>query len=394
MSHVCVTTAKPRTSSSAVSAWSAAATAAGSVSGASTSRRKRNRWSPRTQSACRHVPSASSTRAWRASSNQATPTVPHGACGTTASKIVVDAVVQRVDELLGRRRSALRPGHVVECRQFRAPTAGAGPQNRSCFIELPGDQELEGRLTTSGREKGHPVAPCVTSIRSAHDLENPEQVLFRDGIRSSAAGPGVHALWRYPEELPKLGPGQSTDATQFRDRTSRSLACVFDRGLGTRLLDRGRRRKRRSRDRRFRCRHQQNDQEPCNSIAQGLLRGVQGQGIQHEEQHEYEPPADLLLGFGRSDRGHRFDVAGQRSHVFRRTGVGRIGETLGPFLQMGCCGGQPLIPRVAEHFRRQGGNGSHRPPHRGGDFLQTGELRSCGTPSIGRRLPVRPDLPN
>ena len=177
-----------------------------------------------TPSVLRCFPSASSTRAWRASSNQSTPTVPHGACGTTASKILVDAVVQRVDELLGRRRSAFRLGRVIECGQFRAPTARAGPQERSCLLELLGGQELERRLTISNREKGHPVAPCVTSIRNAHDVENPEQVLRRDGIQSPAAGPGMNALGRYAEELAKLGPGQSPGAAQFGDRTSRSLA--------------------------------------------------------------------------------------------------------------------------------------------------------------------------
>ena len=81
---------------------------------------------------------------------------------------------------------------------------------------------------------------------------------------------------------------------------------------------------------------------------------------------------------------------------------------------MSRCDGEPLIPHAAEHFRSEGGNGSHRLPHHCRNFLQTGELRrgeprdvttegdtprgegfleSCDTPGIGRRLCVRCDLP-
>ena len=72
---------------------------------------------------------------------------------------------------------------------------------------------------------------------------------------------------------------------------------------------------------------------------------------------------------------------------------------------MSHCVGEPLIPRGAEHFRSEGGNGWHRLPDRGRDFLQAGELRrgnprdvtteggtptgerfleSCHSPSVGR----------
>ncbi len=94
--------------------------------------------------------------------------VPHGACGTTVSKILVDSVVQRVDELLGRRRSAFRFGRVVEFGQFRAPTARASPQNRSCLLEPLRCKEIEGRPDISDLEEGCPVAPCVTAVCVAY----------------------------------------------------------------------------------------------------------------------------------------------------------------------------------------------------------------------------------
>ena len=179
-------------------------------------------------------------RFWKMLSNQSVLTVPHGACGTTAPKILVDAVVQRVDELLGRGWSAFRSGRVIQFGQFRAPTAQARPQDRSSLFELLQRQELERCLATSNREKGHPVAPCVTSIRTTHDVDNLEQVLLRDGIQSPAAGPGMNALRRHAEELAELDPRHSADATQFGDGTFRDLARVPDGCFGARRRNRRR----------------------------------------------------------------------------------------------------------------------------------------------------------